>query len=72
MRAAVLRFHQPHPEVHLREPASVASVALRIGRGMAKTQIVLDAVCNRGATVSCDEARNERGAVPSTLASGQM
>jgi hypothetical protein len=52
----------PHSDVHLVEPASVAPVALRVGRGISKTLIDLEAVWNRGVTVSTDEALNERGA----------
>jgi hypothetical protein len=32
----------PHPNVHLIEPAAVAPVPLRVGRGASKTQIVLE------------------------------
>ena len=52
----------PHPDVHLVEPAAVAPVPLRVGRGTSKTLIVLEAVWNRGVTVAADEARNEGGA----------
>ena len=52
----------PHPDVHLVEPAAVAPVPLRIGGGVSKTRIVLEAVWDRGVTVASDEARNERGA----------
>jgi hypothetical protein len=33
----------PHPDVHLVEPAAVAPVPLRVGGGVSKTLIVLDA-----------------------------
>ena len=52
----------PHPDVHLVEPAAVALVPLRVGGGVSKTLIVLEAVWDRGVTVASDEARNERGA----------
>ena len=51
----------PHPDVHLVEPAAVAPVPLRVGRGASKTPIVLEAVWNRGVTVAADETRNEGG-----------
>ena len=51
----------PHPDVHLVEPAAVAPVPLRVGGGVSKTRIVLEAVWDRGVTVAVDEARNERG-----------
>ncbi len=34
----------PHPDVHLVEPAAVAPVPLRVGRGASKTPIVLEAM----------------------------
>ncbi len=34
----------PHPDVHLVEPAAVAPVPLRVGGGVSKTLIVLEAV----------------------------
>ena len=52
----------PHPDIHLVEPAAVAPVPLRVGGGVSKTPIVLEAVWDRGVTVAADEARNERGA----------
>jgi hypothetical protein len=52
----------PHPDVHLVEPAAVAPVPLRVGGGVSKTLIVLEAVWDRGVTVASDVARNERGA----------
>ena len=52
----------PHPDVHLVEPAAVAPVPLRVGGGVSKTTIVLEAVWDRGVTVAADAARNERGA----------
>ncbi len=52
----------PHPDVHLVEPAAVAPVPLRVGRGASKTLIVFEAVWNRGVTVAAYEARNEWGA----------
>ena len=33
----------PHPDVHLVEPAAVAPVPLRVGGGVSKTTIVLEA-----------------------------
>ncbi len=53
---------RPHPDVHLVEPAAVAPVPLRVGRGASKTLIVLEAVWNRGqrgVTVVADETLNE-------------
>ncbi len=49
----------PHPDVHHVEPAAVAPVPLRVGGGVSesKTQIVLEAVWNRGVTVAANEAR---------------
>jgi hypothetical protein len=38
----------PHPDVPLIEPAAVAPVPLRVGRGGSKTPIVLEAVRNSG------------------------
>jgi hypothetical protein len=61
----------PHPDVYLVEPAAVAPVPLRVGRGASKEPIVLEAVRNCGVTVAADEAWNE-GSRPSTLATGQM
>ncbi len=46
----------PHPDVHLIEPAAVAPVPLRVGGGVSKTRIVLEAVRNSGVTVAADEA----------------
>jgi hypothetical protein len=51
----------PHPNVHLVEPAAVAPVPLRVGRGVSNTPIVLEAVWDSGVTVAADEARNEGG-----------
>ncbi len=51
-----------HPDIHFIEPAAVAPVLLRVGRGSSKTLIVFEAVWNRGVTVAADEARNEGGA----------
>ena len=63
----------PHPDVHLVEPAAVAPVPLRVGRGVSNTPIVLEAVWDSWVTVAADEARNEGpGARPSTLVTGQM
>jgi hypothetical protein len=56
-----------HPNVPLVEPAAVAPVPLRVGRGAYKTSIVFEAVWNSGVTVSADETRNE-GVRPSTFA----
>ena len=61
----------PHPDVHLIEPAAIAPVPLRVGGGASKARIVLEAMWNRGVTVAADETWNE-GALPSTLATGQM
>ena len=52
----------PHPDVHLVEPAAVAPVPLRVGRGVSNTPIVLEAVWDSWVTVAADEARNEGGA----------
>ncbi len=52
----------PHPDVHLIEPAAIAPVPLRVGGGVSKMLIVLEAVWDRGVTVAADETRNERGA----------
>ena len=49
----------PHPDVDLIEPAAVAPVPLRVGRGASKALIVLEAMWNRVVTVAADEARNE-------------
>jgi hypothetical protein len=38
----------PHPDVHLVEPAAVAPVQLRVGGGVSKTLIVLEAVWDCG------------------------
>ncbi len=53
----------PHPDVHLVEPAAVAPVPLRIGRGVSNTptRIVLGAVWDSGVIVAANEARNEAG-----------
>ena len=61
----------PHPDVHLVEPAAVAPVPLRVGRGASKALIVLEPMRNRGVTVASYEAWNE-GSSPSTFATGQM
>ncbi len=53
---------EPHPDVHLIEPAAVSPVPLRVGGGASKTSIVLEAVWNSGVTVAADEAQNEGGA----------
>ncbi len=47
----------PHGVYRLVEPAAVAPVQLRVGGGVSKTQIVLEAVWDRGVTVAADEAR---------------
>ena len=52
----------PHPDVHLVEPAAVAPVPLRVGGGVSKTPIVLEALWGRGVMVAANEARNERAA----------
>jgi hypothetical protein len=52
----------PHPDVHLVEPAAVAPLQLRVGRGVTKTPIVLEVVWDRGVLVAADEALNEGGA----------
>ncbi len=44
---------EPHPDVHLVEPAAVAPVQLSVGRGASKIPIVL--------TVSADVTLNEGG-----------
>ncbi len=46
----------PNPDVHLVESAAVAPVPLCVSRGASKTQIVLEAMWNRGAS---NEALNE-------------
>ena len=63
----------PHPDVHLVEPAAVAPVPLRVGRGASKALIVLEPMRNSGVTVASEsyEAWNE-GSSPSTFATGQM
>ncbi len=55
------------PCTRLVEPAAVAPVPLRVGRGASKTPIVLEAVWNSGVTVAVDETRNEGGAPPRVL-----
>ncbi len=50
------------PDVHLVEPAAVAPVPLRVGRGVSNTPTVLEAVWDSGLTVATDEARDEGGA----------
>jgi hypothetical protein len=40
--------------VHLVEPAAVAPVPLRVGGGVSKTLIVLEAVWDHGVTVAAD------------------
>ena len=57
-----MRERAPHPDIHLVEPVAVAPVPLRVGGGVSKTPIVLEAVWDRGVTVAANEARNERGA----------
>ncbi len=52
----------PHPDVHLVEPAAVASVALCICSGTSKAWTVPEAVWNCRVTVAANEARNEGGA----------
>ncbi len=54
----------PQPDVHLVEPAAVARVPLRVGGGVSKTLIVLEAAWDGGATVASDEAQNEGGGAP--------
>jgi hypothetical protein len=51
----------PHPDVHLVEPATLVPVQLRVGGGVSKTPIVLEAVWDRGVPVAADEALNEGG-----------
>ena len=58
----------PHSDVHLVKPAAVAPVPLRVGGGVSKAPIVLEAMWDRGVQVAADEARNEGG----TFATGQM
>ena len=52
----------PHLDDHLVEPAAVAPVPLRVGRGVSNTPIVLEVVSDSGVTVAADEAWNEGGA----------
>ena len=54
----------PHPDVQLVEPAAVAPVPQRVGRGVSNTPIVLEAVRDSGVTVAADEAWNDKGGAP--------
>ena len=52
----------PHPDVHLVEPAAVSLVPGRVGGGVSKTPVVLEAVWDSGVPIAADEARNEGSA----------
>ena len=53
--------HPSAPDVHLVEPAAVTLVPGRVGGGVSKTPVVLEAVWDSGVPIAADEARNEGG-----------
>jgi hypothetical protein len=50
----------PHPNILLIASSAVSPTSLRVGRGSSKTQLILEAMLNRGMAVASNEARNKR------------
>ena len=54
--------HPSAPDVQLVEPAAVTLFQGRVGGGVSKTPVVLEAVWDSGVPIAADEARNEGSA----------